>query len=103
MKNLSDESEQRLLNSSFEKGRQWERERKLFSVHIELTPRCNFSCVHCYLRDYHRVEQLSYEKVITILDILYEKACCSLRLPVGKYLFEKILWTFICMQNARDF
>ena len=49
----------------------WEKEHKLYSVIFELTPRCNFACVHCYLNHNHAESELSYEEIIRIIDILY--------------------------------
>ncbi|MGN0679296.1 MAG: radical SAM protein, partial [Oscillospiraceae bacterium] len=50
----------------------------------EVTPRCNFSCVHCYLRDHHQSPQLSYNEIIDIIDILYEKGVLFITFTGGE-------------------
>ena len=95
MSTLSDNMKMKLLNFKDEKREQWEKERKLYAVHFEVTPRCNFHCVHCYLRD-HMIE-LSKYWIYYILKVFF-----FLHLQVAKYFLEQILWIFICMQRERD-
>lgn len=84
MSTLSDNMKMKLLNFKDEKRELWEKERKLYAVHFEVTPRCNFHCVHCYLRDHHQEQQLSYDRIIEILDILYSKSILFLTLTGGE-------------------
>lgn len=84
MSTISDNMKMKLLDFKNEKRRQWEKERKLYAVHFEITPRCNFSCVHCYLRDHHNEEQLSYDRIIEILDILYSKSILFITFTGGE-------------------
>ena len=81
---VSDDMKMKLLNFKDEKREQWEKDHKLYAVHFEVTPRCNFHCVHCYLRDHHQERQLSYDRVIEILDILYSKSILFLTFTGGE-------------------
>lgn len=69
--------------------RQWTRNRLPYAVLLELTPRCNFNCVHCYLQDYHAEEFLSKDDVIQILDLLYDEGILFLTLTGGEVLTRK--------------
>lgn len=65
--------ETKILDFATDKRNIWEKNHQIYSVIFELTSHCNFSCVHCYLSDHHSQDELSYEKVIEIIDILYKK------------------------------
>ncbi len=84
MAELSKKMQLQLLDFSSEKSLKWEKERKLYSVHFEVTPRCNFSCVHCYLRNHHNSEQLSYDDIVGIIDLLYEKGVLFITFTGGE-------------------
>lgn len=60
-----------VLNFATDKRSQWERNHHLYSVIFELTPRCNFNCVHCYLHDHHVSNELRYflKKNIAVIDL----------------------------------
>ncbi len=75
--------EMQILDFATDKRHLWEQAHHLYSVIFEITPRCNFNCVHCYLHDHHCSEMLSYERIIEILDILYEKEVLFLTLTGG--------------------
>ena len=62
-----------ILDFATSKRSEWEKNHQLYSVIFELTPSCNFNCVHCYLCNNHTVKPLPYEEIIRIIDILYEK------------------------------
>ena len=62
---------------------------QLYSVIFELTPKCNLNCVHCYLHDHHCSEMLSYNKIIEIIDILYEKEVLFLTFTGGEIFTRK--------------
>jgi len=51
----------------------WMKIRHPYSCGIELTPFCNMNCIHCYMQDYRTEKLLTADKVIRILDILYEQ------------------------------
>lgn len=62
-----------ILDFATDKREIWEKNHQIYSVIIELTPKCNFNCVHCYLKGHHEDKELSYEQIIEIIDILYDK------------------------------
>lgn len=69
--------------------RQWTRNRRPYAVLLELTSRCNFNCVHCYLQDHHAEEFLSRDDVIKILDLLYDEGILFLTLTGGEVLTRR--------------
>ena len=75
-----------LLDFRQEQWKEWVETRKPFSVLFELTPKCSMNCVHCYLQNVHTMAPLSYEDVISILDILYDKGILFLVLSGGEIL-----------------
>lgn len=75
--------ENQILDFATDKRFLWESNHQIYSVIFEITPRCNFNCVHCYLHDHHASKQLSYEEIIRIIDILYEKEVLFLTLTGG--------------------
>lgn len=75
--------EMQVLDFATEKRRIWEEKHHLYSVIFEITPKCNFNCVHCYLRDHHCREALSYKEIIEIIDLLYEKEVLFLTFTGG--------------------
>ena len=84
MSRYSDELKEKMLNFNTEKKRRWAKERKPFSAFIELTPRCNMNCIHCYLQDYHKNDEMSYEEIADILDILSEKGILFITFSGGE-------------------
>lgn len=78
-----------ILDFATDKRSQWEARHQLYSVIFEITPRCNLSCVHCYLHDHHAAEELSYEEIIDIIDILYENEVLFLTLTGGEIFTRK--------------
>lgn len=79
----------KVLDFATDKRKEWETRHLLYSVIFELTPRCNFKCVHCYLANHHESEELSFEKVIEIIDILYEKEVLFLTFTGGDIFMRK--------------
>ena len=53
-----------LLDFNETKRAEWEKNRVPYAAHIELTPKCNFSCIHCYLQNQHNENFLSYDAII---------------------------------------
>lgn len=50
---------------------EWSQERTFYGCTFELTPKCNFKCVHCYLDGHHQEESpLTTRDVFKIIDIL---------------------------------
>ena len=76
---------------NFDEGRrtEWEAARHPYSALIELTARCNMNCVHCYLEQHHMENELSYARVIEILDILYDKGIIFITLTGGEIFTRK--------------
>lgn len=72
-----------VLDFATNKRTEWEKHHKLYSVIFELTPRCNLNCVHCYLNEHHASKELSYDEIIEIIDILYEKEVLFLTFTGG--------------------
>ena len=78
-----------ILDFATDKRDQWEKDHRLYSVLFELTPKCNFNCVHCYLHDHHISEELSLEDVLRIIDLLYEKEVLFLTFTGGDIFTRK--------------
>lgn len=78
-----------LLDFDTTKRQQWINERKPFSVLFELTAKCNMNCIHCYLQNNHNAIQMTYERIIEIIDILYEKGILFLTFTGGEILTRK--------------
>lgn len=78
-----------ILDFATTKRSEWEEQHKLYSVIFELTPRCNLKCVHCYLKDHHLSKELSYERIIEIIDILYEKEVLFLTFTGGDIFIRR--------------
>lgn len=78
-----------LLDFDDAKRKEWEAHRIPYAAHIELTPKCNFSCIHCYLQNQHNEKYLSYDAIIDILDILYDKGILFLTLTGGEIFTRK--------------
>ena len=76
---------------NFDNGKraEWEAKRLPYSALIELTARCNMNCVHCYLQEHHTEAELSFAKVIEILDILYDKGIIFITLTGGEIFTRK--------------
>lgn len=78
-----------LLDFDTDKKEKWVKQRLPYSVLFELTARCNMNCVHCYLQNVHDTKELSYDKIIEIIDILYEKEIVFLTFTGGEILLRK--------------
>ena len=89
MKEIDEKLHLNLLNFRQNQWKKWVEERRPFSVLFELTPKCNFNCIHCYLQNVHSSEQLSYEEITKILDILYDEGILFLTLTGGEILLRK--------------
>lgn len=79
-----------ILDFDDTRRKDWEMNRKPYSVLFELTARCNMNCIHCYLKDHHVDEDcLSYEEVIEIIDVLYDKGILFLTFTGGDVFTRK--------------
>lgn len=95
--------ENKILNFNTEKRRQWAKERKPISAFIELTPKCNMNCVHCYLQDHHSLDEMSFEEIIEILDVLYDKGILFLTLSGGEIFSRKDFLDIYLYAKKRGF
>ena len=86
MEEINEAYHMQLLDFDTAKRNEWVKNRKPFSVLFELTPRCNMHCVHCYLQNHHTSEQLSFQEIIEIIDILYHKGILFLTFTGGEIL-----------------
>lgn len=77
------------LSFNRELKRKWEKERLPYAAFLEITPRCNYNCVHCYLQDFHVSQELSYEELTEILDLLYDKGILFITLSGGEIFTRK--------------
>lgn len=89
MNDRFDEKQFQSLNFDVAKRKSWEKSRYPYSALIELTSKCNMNCVHCYLQQHHSEKEMSFEEVITILDILYSKGILFLTLTGGEIFTRK--------------
>ena len=78
-----------LLDFDTDKKEKWVKQRLPYSVLFELTARCNMNCVHCYLQNVHDTKELSYDKIIEIIDILYEKGIVFLTFIMAQLSRQK--------------
>lgn len=86
---FTDRIKTQVLDFATDKRFVWEQNHQLYSVIFEITPKCNFNCVHCYLHDHHCSNELSYDDIIEIIDILYEKEVLFLTLTGGDIFTRK--------------
>lgn len=89
MEEINEKLHMTILNFNEEKREKWMRERKPFSVLFEITARCNFNCVHCYLQHFHGEQDMTYEQIVQIMDILYDKGILFLTFTGGEILTRK--------------
>lgn len=68
----------------------WVKDHQPYIATFELTPCCNFRCIHCYL-GVHREEKqaLSYDQVTHILDELKEAGVLQIALTGGECMMRK--------------
>lgn len=81
---LENTAEMKILDFATDKRLQWENNHEIYSVIFELTPKCNFNCVHCYLCNHHSSPELTYKEIIEIIDILYNKGVLFLTFTGGE-------------------
>jgi len=64
---------------------------------LEVTWRCNLSCVHCYMCAYRREPELSTAEIKRILDELADAGCLRLLITGGEPLLRedfRVLWRY---------
>lgn len=67
----------------------WMEEHVPYGATIELTSRCNFRCVHCYLDHFHQTEDLTFDQIKFILDALAKAGMMTIFLSGGEPLLRK--------------
>ncbi|MCH5158451.1 MAG: radical SAM protein [Clostridiales bacterium] len=69
---------------------EWKDSRTFYGATFELTPKCNFKCIHCYLGEnrYHN-DELSTDQIKTILGKLCENGLFMVFLSGGEPLLRK--------------
>ena len=80
----------KLINLSEHNVELWKKNRVPLSVTFEITPRCNFRCIHCYL-GHHRdeIQELSTEQIKYILDELSENGTLFVTFTGGECMLRK--------------
>lgn len=97
-----------IINISDYNKELWKDARQPLSVTFELTPRCNFRCVHCYLGTHRdEVQELSTQEVKNILDqlsdigllfVTFTGGECMMRRDFSElYLYAKRLGFMVCI------
>lgn len=89
MEEINEKLHIQLLNFDDSKRAEWVANRTPFSVLFELTAKCNMNCIHCYLQNVHNSQQLSFDEVIQIIDILYDIGILFLTFSGGEILTRK--------------
>ena len=103
MEEINEKFHIELLDFDKEKREKWVTERKPFSVLFELTSACNFNCIHCYLKNCHVKQQLSFEEVKDIIDILYENGILFLTFTGGEVFTRKDFMDIYLYAKKRGF
>jgi len=67
----------------------WMEEHTPYGATIELTSKCNFKCVHCYLDNCHDKPELSFNEIKYILDQLANAGMLTIFLSGGEPLLRK--------------
>lgn len=94
---FSDRVKMQVLDFATDKRTVWEQNHQLYSVIFEITPKCNFNCVHCYLHDHHCSNELNYDEIIEIIDILFEKEVLFLTLTGWRHIYPKGLSGYLSL------
>ncbi len=89
MDKYSEQVREQLLGLNDEEREYWKSIRQPYSVIMELTPRCNMNCIHCYLQDTHNSDEMTYQQITDILDILCEKGILFITFTGGEILARK--------------
>ena len=66
----------------------WMEEHVPYGATIELTSRCNFRCVHCYLDHFHQTEDLTFDQIKFILDALAKAGMMTIFFSGGEPLLQ---------------
>lgn len=103
MEEINESLHLQLLDFDKEKRTKWVKERKPFSVLFEVTPRCNMNCIHCYLQNNHIADEMQYERIIELIDILYEKGILFLTFTGGEIFTRKDFMSIYLYAKKKGF
>lgn len=103
MEEINESLHLQLLDFDKEKRTKWMKERKPFSVLFEVTPRCNMNCIHCYLQNNHIADEMQYERIIELIDILYEKGILFLTFTGGEIFTRKDFMSIYLYAKKKGF
>lgn len=67
----------------------WERNRQPLGVTFEVTPKCNFRCIHCYLNNRYEQAELDTRQIKNILNILQNQGVLIITLTGGEIFTRK--------------
>lgn len=84
MEDISKKLQLQMLDFNDERRKNWEINRNPYAAHVELTPKCNMKCIHCYLQHLHNDKEMSTQQILNIIDILYENNILFLTLTGGE-------------------
>lgn len=71
------------------------------SLYIEITSDCNLRCKHCYNNSGLNIIELSYDKIIKILDYCAEKKCENLTISGGEPILHPDFFKVIDYASSR--
>lgn len=68
---------------------EWTKNHQPYIATFELTPACNFRCIHCYLGVHREIKtQLTYEQIISMIDKLKNAGVLQLALTGGECILR---------------
>ncbi len=80
----------------------WKPSHTPFGASIELTPRCNFKCIHCYLGDVRtEKEEMTTVQIKKIIDILFDSGMLALTFTGGEPLLRQDFKEIYCYARKK--
>jgi radical SAM protein with 4Fe4S-binding SPASM domain len=74
-----------------------------FTVHWELTYRCNLRCPHCYIVPQKSRRELSFQQISRILDLLKENGTLFVIFSGGEILTRRDFFDIACYAREKGF
>lgn len=74
-----------------------------FMAHLELTYRCNLSCLHCYVSQKRAKNEMSFPEIENILDQLAQANCLFLCFTGGEIFCRRDLMNILRAARERGF
>lgn len=76
----------------------------MFGIHIDITPKCNFRCVHCYHPfDSYDNEELTYEEIEGMFETLNELGVFRITLSGGEPFLRKDIFKILELGSKYNF